>query len=87
MPENIETRRKKRKAEAVRGVLLFALLQAATGICFVALCLIPGLPRWCVILFGVLAALTVALILPALVVLKQRFQEIEGGEADAAGQY
>ena len=49
--------------------------------------MIPGMPQWCVILFGVLAVLCLALILPALLVLKDRFKEIEGGELDAAGKY
>lgn len=76
-----------RKRSAVRGVLLFALLQLACAVCFGALCFIPDMPRWCVILFGVLAALTLVLILPALLVLKDRFKEIEGGELDAAAKY
>ena len=76
-----------RKRSAVRGVLLFVLLQLACAVCFGALCFIPDMPRWCVILFGVLAALTLVLILPALLVLKDRFKEIEGGELDAAAKY
>ena len=86
-PENTEERRRQRKRSAVRGVVFFALLQAACAVCFGALCLIPDLPQWCVILFGVLAVLCLALILPALLVLKDRFKEIEGGELDAAGKY
>lgn len=86
-PENTEERRKQRKRSAVRGVLLFALLQLACAACFGALCLIPDMPSWFVVLFGGLAALTLVLILPALLVLKDRFKEIEGGELDAAGKY
>ena len=86
-PENTEERRKQRKRSAVRGVLLFALLQLACAACFGALCFIPELPQWCVVLFGGLAALCLVLILPALLVLKDRFKEIEGGELDAAGKY
>ena len=56
-PENTEERKARRKRSAVRGVLLFALLQLACAVCFGALCFIPDMPGWCVILFGVLAAL------------------------------
>ena len=42
----------------------------------------PGL-----LLCLVLAILCLALIIPALFVLKSRFKEIEGGEFDAAGKY
>ena len=86
-PENIEERKARRKKSAVRGALFFALLQLACAVCFGALCLIPDMPGWCVILFGALAVLTLALILPALLVLKDRFKEIEGGELDAAAKY
>lgn len=86
-PENIETRKTQRKRSAVRGVLLFALLQLACAACFGALCFVQDLPGWCVILFGVLAALCLVMILPAVLVLRQRFKEIEGGEQDAAAEY
>ena len=86
-PENIEDRKARLKRSAIRGVVLFALLQLASAVCFGALCLIPNLPHWCVILFGVLAALCLALILPAVLVLRARFHEIEGGELDAAAEY
>ena len=86
-PENTEKRKERRKRSAVRGVVFFALLQVACAVCFGSLCMIPGMPQWCVILFGVLAVLCLALILPALLVLKDRFKEIEGGELDAAGKY
>ena len=45
------------------------------------------MPGWCAGLLWALAALCAALIIPALRVLKIRFQEIEGGELDAASQY
>ena len=86
-PESIKARKARQKRETVRGVVFFALLQAACGVCFASLCFIPGRPKWCVVLFGALAAVCVLTILPALLVLKERFKEIEGGESDAAGQY
>lgn len=86
-PKNIEERKAKRKKSAVLGVVFFVILQLASAICLGALCLIPGLPRWCFILFGALAALCILLIFPAIWVLKERFREIEGGELDEAGQY
>ena len=54
---------------------------------FTALCFIPDLPRWASRLFAALAGVSGLLVLPALVVLKQRFQEIEGGEFYAAAEY
>ena len=85
MPAGTDKRRQKR--EAVRGVLLFGLIQLACTLCIGALCFIPELPRCGFCLFAGLAALCAALILPALMVLKERFQEIEGGELDAAAEY
>ena len=86
-PGNIEEKKASQKRGAVRGVVLFALLQACCAVGFWALGTIPGLPGWCRILFWVLAAGCLLLIIPAVLVLKTRFQEIEGGELDAAGKY
>lgn len=85
--ENTEERKAQRKRSAVRGVAFFALLQVASAVCLGALCFIPGLPKWCVSLFGVLAALCLVLVLPAVLALRERFREIEGGELDAASKY
>lgn len=87
MPESIERRKARRKREAVRGVVLFGLLQLACIVCFAALCFIPGLPGWAVALFAALAVLCAAPMAVSLAVLKQRFREIEGGELDAAAEY
>ena len=87
MPESIEQRKRRRKRDAVRGVVFFALLQLCCAIAFGALCCIPELPHWAVVLFGVLAVLSLALVIPAVLVLKSRFREIEGGELDAAAKY
>lgn len=86
-PENIDKAKARRKRSAVRGVAFFTLLQLACAGCFWALRLIPELPGWCAALFGGLALLCLALIVPALLVLKTRFREIEGGELDAAAKY
>ena len=86
MPKNIDLKRQ-RKREAVRGVLLFAVIQLACMALFTVLCFIPALPGWCVVLFGVLAVCCVLPLIGALVVLRKRFQEIEGGELDAAAEY
>ena len=80
-------KQKEQKRQAVWGVVLFTLLQLLCAFSFWALTLIPGLPGWCVKLFWALAVLCAALLIPALLVLKQRFHEIEGGELDAAGKY
>jgi len=68
-------------------VLFFAGIQVVSAAGFAALCTIPGLPHWAFVLFGALAVLCLLLILPVLRLLKQRFQEIEGGELDEAGKY
>ena len=87
MPANTEDRRSRCRRQAVLGVILFGLLQLACGAVFAALCLIPGLPRWAVVLFAALTAFFVVLMIPALVVLRERFTEIEGGELDEALKY
>ncbi|MCI8910452.1 MAG: hypothetical protein HFG09_07230 [Oscillibacter sp.] len=87
MPANTEERRRKYRRQAVLGIALFGLLQLACTACFGALCFIPGLPRWAWTLFAALAVFCAALMIPALMVLKQRFREIEGGELDAAAEY
>nr|WP_325258641.1 hypothetical protein [uncultured Oscillibacter sp.] len=79
--------KQKRKRQAALSVCAFALLQLGCGALFFAFCLVPDLPRWMVWLFAALTGLCGLLILPALVVLKQRFDEIEGGESDAAADY
>ena len=86
-PESIEARRAARKKSAVRGVAFFTLLQLACAVCFGALCFIPDVPDWFVVLFGMLAVLCLLLIIPAFISLKERFKEIEGGELDAAAEY
>lgn len=77
--ENIDRSREKRGA--VIGVALFGALQLACVICFGALCLIPGLPTWLLILFGGLAVLCAAMMLPALCAIRSRFSEIEQQES------
>lgn len=86
-PESIEAKRSRRKREAVRGVLLFALLQVGCAVALASLCWIPDLPRWLFYLFAALAVLSLLPLLVSVKVLRQRFKEIEGGELDAAGQY
>ena len=74
MPKNIDPKRQ-RKREAVQGVLLFAGIQLACMVLLAALCFLPGLPGWCVVLFGVV------------IVLVQRLREIKGGEEEDAKKY
>ncbi len=82
-----ESRKRRQRRQAVLGVVLFALLQITCAAVFAALCFIPDLPRWLAWLFAALAGVCGLLVIPALVVLKERFQEIEGGEYDAAAEY
>ena len=79
--------KRRRRREAVRGVAIFGAFQLACAALLAALCFIPELPGWCAVLFGVLAAGCLVPVIGALAVLRKRFEEIEGGELDAAGQY
>ena len=83
----IESRSCRQRRQAALSVLAFTLLQGVCGALFAALCFVPDLPRWVFWPSAVLAACCVLLIIPALVVLKERFNEIEGGESDAAAEY
>ena len=87
MPANTEERKKRHRRQAVLGAAVFGLLMLACGALCAALCFIPGLPRWAVLLFAVLTAFCAALMIPALMVLRQRLNEIEGGELDEALKY
>ncbi len=84
--ENIETRRTRRR-DAVRGALFFVLIQCFAAGVLIWACLLPNMPGWAAGLFAFLAAAVLASLFPAFWVLKERFQEIEGGELDDAGQY
>lgn len=83
MPVNTE----KYRRQAVADVVFFGLFRLACGAFLGALCLIPGLPRWLFWLFACLAVLCAGMLIPALVVLRQRLNEIEGGELDEALKY
>ena len=86
-PENIESRKARRKKEAIQGVLLFLVIQLATAACFGVVCFLPDVPQAMVVVFGILAALCLLPLIPALAVLRGRFAEIEGGELDEASKY
>lgn len=83
---NTDLQRRDKKA-AVVGVVFFAALQLVCAASFASLCFIPDSPVWLTVMFGALAAGCLLLIIPALVVMKQRFKEIEGGELDEAAEY
>ena len=85
--ESIEIRKARRKKEAVRGIMVFALIQAVTAVAFLACCWIPDMPQGVVWMFGAFALICILVLIPALIVLWQRFKEIEGGEFDEAGKY
>lgn len=69
------------------GVAFFAGLMLVCAASVATLCFIPDSPGWLIVLWGVLAVGCLVPIIPALVVMKQRFAEIEGGELDEAAQY
>ena len=84
---NIEGKKARLKKESSYGVLIFAAIQLVCAIAFGSLCFIPDAPAWVVWMFFGFTVFCLLLIIPAFVVLKQRFREIEGGELDAAGKY
>lgn len=86
-PEDTEKRRARRKREAVRSVVIAAVLELAGAAVCAGLALIPGMPVVLSAAFFVPAAVCLLLILSAVRALKERFREIEGGELDAADQY
>lgn len=87
MPGDIEQRRRRQKREAVQGVLLFAALRLAGVIVLLwSISLVPELP-WLQVILGILTLVTGVPVLFMWAALKQRFQEIEGGEFDAAAKY
>ena len=86
-PESIEEKKTRSKKEAVRGVLVFALIQVVTAAAFLMCMWIPGVPRGVVWMFGGFALICMLVLIPAFAVLRQRFEEIEGGELDEAGKY
>ena len=86
MRKNTDPKRRRRR-EAVRGVAIFGVFQLACAALLAALCFIPALPGWCVLLFGALAAGFLVPVVGAAAVLRERFREIERGELDAASKY
>lgn len=86
-PGSIEEKQAARKRSAVHGIIFFVVIQLVSAVALGAVCLIPDAPGWLATLFAVMAVLCLAAIVPAIVVLKQRFKEIEGGELDAAAEY
>lgn len=85
--ESIEEKKARRKREAVCGVLGFGALMIVCAACVGCVCFADDVPKGLAIFFGVIAALCLLLIVPALFALKERFKEIDGGELDAASQY
>ena len=83
---NIDRRARDRKA-AVVGVAFFAVLMLVCAASVATMCFVPDTPGWVVVLFAVLAVSCLLPIIPALVVMKQRFQEIERGELYEASEY
>ena len=55
--ESTEARQARRKRDAVRGILFFAMLQIITSVACASLYFIPGMPQWAIILCLVLAIL------------------------------
>lgn len=90
MPDNIKARQSARRRGAIRSTALACLIQLAAALLLLwarGLIIDQAGLGWLRLLL-LLLAITQLLIIPAaLVTLRQRLQEIKGGELDAAGQY
>lgn len=86
-PVNLALWKRRQRRQAALGAGFGCLIMLACAGVFLALCRIPDLPRWAVILFAVCAILSVLPMGAALVVYQQRLKEIKGGEYDAAAEY
>lgn len=86
-PESIEERHRRKKREARRGVLFLGAILLPVAAVLLLACFLPDVPVAAKWICAVSAAVCILLFLPALWALKERYQEIEGGESDAAAQY
>ena len=83
MQRTLEDRKRRHKRQAVTGVCVCTALLLPCIIVCVGLSLFPPMPWW----GKVLAAAGAVVCIFSLVVLRQRFKEIKGGELDAAAEY
>ncbi len=86
MPENTDSRRRKKKA-ALLGAVLHTAVHALIGVLLLDVRHtfgIGGLPGAVLAIFALLDWGT---IIPIWITFNQRIKEIEGGEEDAAAQY
>ena len=87
MPNDTELKKQRQKREAVQGILFFSAMRIAAVILLLwSISLTADFPC----LQAILLILMLAVGIPVLfvgTVLRQRFQEIEGGEFDAAAKY
>lgn len=83
---NIDRRARDKRA-AVVGAAFFAGLMLVCAATMVSLCFVPNTPGWAIALLAGLSVFFLLFIIPALVVMKQRFQEIERGELYEASEY
>ena len=84
MPGSTEAQQKR---AVVRTALMFVLLRGVFAIVCACLSVLADLPGWGRALLGLLAALSLIPSPFTIVVVKERFREIEGGEQNAADQY
>lgn len=87
MRRTLEDRKRRHKRQAVLGVCFCAVLLLPCMIVCIGLSLFPPLPWWGKVLTAAGAFVCIVSVIFSLVVLKQRFKEIEGGELDAAAEY
>ena len=83
---NIDRRARDKRA-AVTGVSCFSGLMLVCSASMASLCFVPDTPVWAIALLAGLSVFFLLFIIPALVVMKQRFKEIDGGELYEASEY
>ena len=86
-PVNLALWKRRQKRQALLGAGFGCMMLLLSAAICAALCFIPNLPPWLLVLFAGTAILCLLPMGLTLVVLYQRFQEIEGGELDAAAEY
>ena len=87
MPDSIEKKRRTKRRGAVLGALFILAAQLASAAILIWGASLASEYRWLQITLWVLAVLSLVPLPFVGIVLKQRLNEIKGGESDAAAQY
>ena len=88
MQSNInESAQKRRRKEAFQSAVISCITLAASAMILLGLRLYYSIDGFVGILLLIFGVLEFGMIIPVLILLKARLNEIEGGEEDAAAKY